>query len=333
MDTTQSLPVLSISDLRVELCAGQQTTTVLDGVDLEVARGETLCLVGESGSGKSITAMSVMRLLAHELSVVESGEIFLEGRNLLALPPQTVRSLRGSTMAIVFQEPMVALNPVLRIGRQLSQALRYHDRSISRAEAAKQATSALGEVGIADPAAAMTRYPHQMSGGTRQRVMIAMALLARPSLLVADEPTTALDVTTQAQVLELIKRLQAANGMAVLLITHDMAVAAQVADRVAVMYAGRIVESGPVELMLERPLHPYTQGLLASVPTLDGPRQPRLQTIPGSVPRPGSHLSSCAFAPRCPLATDQCRTNRPPFTGTGTGNHGVACWHAKVKAA
>ncbi|MDA8391586.1 MAG: ABC transporter ATP-binding protein [Actinomycetota bacterium] len=303
----------------------------VEGIDLDVGRGETVSLVGESGSGKSLTALSVMRLVELESEAVLSGEVWLEGQELLAKPQSEMRRLRGSAVAMVFQEPMTALNPVLGIGRQLAQVLHYHGRSSSRSQARSIAAESLAAVGIADPAATMRRYPHQLSGGMRQRVVIAMALLARPSLLIADEPTTALDVTTQAQVLELMQRLQSENGMGLLLITHDMGVAAQVADRVAVMYAGRIVEQGAATDIFGGPLHPYTRGLLGSVPTLDGPRRRHLVTIPGSVPAPGTHPTSCAFSPRCPLATEVCRSERPPQAVLD--GRRVECWHARQTAA
>jgi len=297
----------------------------VDDVSLEVEAGETVGVVGESGSGKSVTALSIMGLLPYPGARIERGEIRLEGRDLLALSRGQVRALRGRTMAMIFQEPMSSLNPVFTIGDQITEAIRLHERVGARA-ARDRGIELLARVGIPSPERRIDDYPHQLSGGMRQRVMIAMALSCRPKLLIADEPTTALDVTIQAQILDLLKDLQDETGMGIVLITHSMGVIAECADRVVVMYAGRVAEEGPVDAIFDRPSHPYTGGLLASTPNLARTEE-RLRTIPGSLPRIDAPPPGCRFAPRCELAGDLCRAGRPPMVAVGPG-HDAACVRA-----
>jgi peptide/nickel transport system ATP-binding protein/oligopeptide transport system ATP-binding protein len=270
----------------------------VDGVDLAVARGRTLGIVGESGCGKSVLSLSVMRLVPSP-GRVAAGQIMFDGQNLLDLPLARMRDIRGNRIAMIFQEPMTSLNPVFTVGDQITEAMRAHDRTASGAALRSRAIEALQRVRIPVPERRFDEYPHQMSGGMRQRVMIAMALSCKPKLLIADEPTTALDVTIQAQILELLRKIQRDTGMAMLLITHDLGVVAENADVVAVMYASRVVEYAPVEEVFERPLHPYTQGLLKSVPRL-GAHSERLVSIPGTVPNPARFPSGCKFHTRCP---------------------------------
>jgi len=279
----------------------------VDGVSFYLDRGELLGLVGESGCGKSMTALSVMRLIAPPGKIVE-GEILFDGQDLLKLSDAEMRQMRGDDIAMIFQDPMTSLNPVFTVGEQIAEALRLH-RKLSRKEATRAAIEAMREVAIPDPARRIDDYPHQLSGGMRQRVMIAMALACNPKLLIADEPTTALDVTIQAQILELLDELRKQRELAVLLITHDLGVVAEVADRVAVMYTGRIVEESPVDELFARPKHPYTEGLLRSVPKLTREhvaRKERLETIDGTVPRPTDLPPGCHFAPRCSHRMPRC---------------------------
>jgi oligopeptide/dipeptide ABC transporter ATP-binding protein len=294
----------------------------VDGVSFVLRRGETLGLVGESGSGKTMTAMAVMRLLEGPLADAVQGEVWLNGRNLLALSEAAMSDVRGAALGMVFQEPMTSLNPVMRIGRQISEPLRRH-LGLSANEAADRAEAMLALVKLPDPARAMRLYPHELSGGMRQRVMIAIALACRPAVLIADEPTTALDVTIQAQILALLGDLQQRLGTAILLITHDLAVIAETAHRVAVMYAGRIVEIAPVEVLFAAPRHPYTQGLLASIPRIDRVRRDSLHEIRGSI-SDAARVEGCAFAPRCPRAASVCAV-APALEPVGA-DHDVACW-------
>jgi oligopeptide/dipeptide ABC transporter ATP-binding protein len=285
----------------------------VDGVSFYLDGGELLGLVGESGCGKSITALSVMRLIAPPGKIV-SGEILFDGKNLLSLSDREMRQIRGDDIAMIFQDPMTSLNPVFRVGEQIAEALRLH-RKLSRKDARAAAIEAMREVAIPDPARRVDDYPHQLSGGMRQRVMIAMALACNPKLLIADEPTTALDVTIQAQILELLNELRKTRELAVLLITHDLGVVAEVADRVAVMYTGRIVEESPVEELFARPKHPYTEGLLRSVPKLTAEhvaKAERLETIEGVVPSPTDLPPGCHFAPRCPYRLPRCTEGEIP---------------------
>ncbi|HCF93664.1 MAG: ABC transporter ATP-binding protein [Verrucomicrobiota bacterium] len=301
--------ILEIRDLEVQFATEDGAVRAVDGVSLSIGEAETLALVGESGCGKSVTALSIARLVPEPPSRVTGGSIMLEGVNTLAMNSRELRSLRGAKVAYVFQEPGSALNPVFRVGDQIGEAIRLH-RDLRGGAVAAEVLRLLKLVGIPAPEARMREYPHQLSGGMQQRVMIAMALASRPRLLVADEPTTALDVTIQAQILSLLLDLKERLGMAMLLITHNLGVVAQVADRVAVMYAGRIVEEAPVEALLRLPRHPYTRGLLDSIPKL-GLGAERLSTIGGSVPHPGEMPPGCKFAPRCSIARAECHLAEP----------------------
>ncbi len=301
--------ILEIRDLEVQFATEDGAVRAVDGVSLSIGEAETLALVGESGCGKSVTALSIARLVPEPPSRVTGGSIMPEGVNTLAMNSRELRSLRGAKVAYVFQEPGSALNPVFRVGDQIGEAIRLH-RDLRGGAVAAEVLRLLKLVGIPAPEARMREYPHQLSGGMQQRVMIAMALASRPRLLVADEPTTALDVTIQAQILSLLLDLKERLGMAMLLITHNLGVVAQVADRVAVMYAGRIVEEAPVEALLRLPRHPYTRGLLDSIPKL-GLGAERLSTIGGSVPHPGEMPPGCKFAPRCSIARAECHLAEP----------------------
>jgi oligopeptide/dipeptide ABC transporter ATP-binding protein len=283
----------------------------VDTLQFTVDAGETVCLVGESGCGKSLTALSLLRLVPPPGTLAAGSRIAFDGRDLLTLDDESLRQIRGQHMAMIFQEPMTALNPVLTVGDQIAEVVRVHTRA-SRGEAWDRAVRMLQQVGIADAPTRAKQYPHELSGGMRQRVMIAMALVLSPKLVIADEPTTALDVTIQAQILELLRDLRARTGMALLLITHDLGVVAEMASRVIVMYAGRIVEEAPVADLFVAPAHPYTEGLLAAVPRL-GEEQERLTTISGSVPPLGQLPSGCAFRDRCAHAWDRCATEAPPL--------------------
>ena len=294
---------------------------VVDDVSFRIERGETLALVGESGCGKSMTALSMLRLVDAPLEI-EGGEIRLEGEDLLALPEAGMRSVRGRRIAMIFQEPMTALNPVLTVGYQVAEVLVLHER-LTGAQARARVVALFDEVGIPDPDRRVDEYPHQLSGGLRQRVVIAIALACSPSLLIADEPTTALDVTIQAQILDLLRRLQRERGMAVLMITHDLGVVAELAHRVAVMYAGRIVEESSVEALFERAEHPYTRALLASVPDLASSTG-RLTSIGGQVPRPTAWPAGCRFHPRCPEVIGPCSAEVPSAIDLGPSR--VACF-------
>src|SRR3954454_408086 len=292
-------PLLEVRNMTVAFDTERGQIRPVRNLSMSIFPGQTVALVGESGCGKSVTALSILRLIPQPPGRILGGQIRLEGRgDLLTLPEREMRSVRGHDIAMIFQEPMTSLNPVYTIGDQITEAVRLHQK-LSRAESYRVAESALRDVGIADAERRLREYPHQMSGGMRQRVMIAMALACRPRLLIADEPTTALDVTIQAQILELLRKLQRDTGMAILLITHDLGVVAENADVVAVMYASRVVEYAPVEEIFDRPLHPYTQGLLKSVPKL-GAHSQRLVSIPGAVPNPARFPTVCKFHTRCP---------------------------------
>ena len=327
-------PLLRVRDLKTYFVTehGSGTARAVDGVSFDLYPGETLGLVGESGCGKTVTSLSVLRLIPEPPGHIRPGS-FIEfaGRNLLTLAPRELRAIRGNQIAMIFQEPMTSLNPVFTVGDQIAEAAIVHQR-LSRRAARARAIEMLKLVGIPDPAQRVDHYPHQMSGGMRQRVMIAMALVCHPKVLIADEPTTALDVTIQAQILELLERLQAELGMAVMLITHDLGVVAGTADRVVVMYAGQVVEQAPTPELFARPLHPYTDGLLASVPRLDAPpvrARGRLHGIPGQVPAASEWPGGCRFHPRCPYAWDRCRDEEPPLLDASTGEpgtHTVRCW-------
>ncbi len=306
--------LLEVNNLRTHFPTRRGLVRAVDGVSFYLDRGELLGLVGESGCGKSMTALSVMRLIAPPGKIVE-GEILFDGQDLLKLSDAEMRQMRGDDIAMIFQDPMTSLNPVFTVGEQIAEALRLH-RKLSRKEAKRAAIEAMREVAIPDPARRIDDYPHQLSGGMRQRVMIAMALACNPKLLIADEPTTALDVTIQAQILELLDELRKQRELAVLLITHDLGVVAEVADRVAVMYTGRIVEESPVDELFARPKHPYTEGLLRSVPKLTSEhvaRKERLETIDGTVPRPTDLPPGCHFAPRCSHRMPRCTEGDIPL--------------------
>ena len=297
---------------------------VLDSVSFSMQEGETVCLVGESGSGKSVTALTLMRLLEYENGSVLSGSIKLLGENLLKKSPEAMRKARSRLISMVFQEPMTALNPVIPVGRQIGDIIRTHTEA--GAEAARQrSVELLHLVGIPEPELRSRQYPHQLSGGMRQRVMIAMAISCSPKLLIADEPTTALDVTIQAQILSLLQDLKRRTGMALIFITHDIDVAAQIADRIIVMYAGKIVETGSCGELLSSPRHPYTRGLLDSAPDIDSAPRTRLQSIGGSVPTPWDMPEGCRFHLRCPYSTEDCLKKDPPIT-QGSG-YSVSCLH------
>ena len=322
--------LLRVSGLKTVFRTGAGIAAAVDGVSYTLHEGETLAIVGESGSGKSVSALSVMGLVPTPPGKVLAGEVWYRGRNLLSLPEKALEKIRGAEISMIFQEPMSSLNPVLTIERQLTETVMHHERAAA-ADARIRAIEMLQLVHIPEPERRMGQYPHQLSGGMLQRVMIAMALACGPKVLIADEPTTALDVTIQAQILALMADLQERFATAILLITHDLGVVAEAADRVAVMYAGRIVELGSVFDLFERPRHPYTRGLLNAIPHLDhlqGERhRERLNEIPGIVPPLTRLPPGCRFAPRCAHADDRCRQEYPPFEQESE-EHWVACWHA-----
>ena len=312
--------VLSVKDLVIRIAG----VNVVDGVSLAAAEGSILAIVGESGCGKSLTALSILQLLPGAAQIA-GGKIHLEGAELTAMDEAELRQVRGNRASIIFQEPVASLNPLMRVGAQVEEALRIH-RGLSDDQARQQAIAMLAMVGIPDPALRAAQFPFELSGGMCQRIMIAAALVCRPRLLIADEPTTALDVTIQAQILDLMKRLRDEVGTTIVLITHDMGVVADMADDVAVMYGGRVVESGPVEQIFATPAHPYTRLLLATVPRLDGQRKAVLRTIEGQVPSADAWPKGCRFRDRCPLASASC-SERPELTPLAQADHQVACWH------
>jgi len=322
-------PVLEVEGLQTYFYTRGGLVKAVDGVSFALARGETLAIVGESGCGKSVTALSLMRLVAEPGRIV-GGAVKLDGVDLMGLDEPAMRQIRGNRISMIFQEPMTSLNPVMTIGRQIGEALILH-QDMSQKAALARAVDMLQLVGIPEPRQRVKEYPHQLSGGMRQRAMIAMALACNPKVLIADEPTSALDVTIQAQILELIAKLQRELGTAVILITHDLGVVAETAERVIVMYAGRKVEEAPVGELFARPLHPYTRGLMSSIPRLALMRREaapvRLQEIPGIVPALSNLPPGCIFAPRCALADDTCRGRYPAYTQRGPG-HWAACWHS-----
>jgi peptide/nickel transport system ATP-binding protein len=326
--------VLDVKNLETVFFTNSGLFKAVDDVSFSVRRGETLAIVGESGCGKSVTALSLMRLVPDPPGRIVAGSVRLEGTDLLGLDEDQMRAIRGNRISMIFQEPMTSLNPVMRIGDQITEAVRLH-RSMTGKEAWAKAVEMLRLVRIPEPERRASEYPHQLSGGMRQRAMIAMALACRPALLIADEPTTALDVTIQAQILALIVELQHELGTGLILITHDLGVVAQTAQRVIVMYAGKKVEEASVEALFERPRHPYTRGLMASMPaviSLGSNDDVRLTEIPGMVPSLTNLPPGCAFAPRCPLAIDRCRAEYPPLLDWGD-NHLAACWRAAETAA
>jgi oligopeptide/dipeptide ABC transporter ATP-binding protein len=308
-------PILGVRDLSVVFRTDSGWLTAIEGVGFDLYAREALGIVGESGSGKSVTALSILRLHAQRTTRIPGGSIHYDGRDLLALPERDMRAVRGGEIAMIFQDPMSSLNPVLTIADQIGETMRLH-QGLGRAAARKRAVALLDMVRIADAARVVEAYPHQLSGGMRQRVMIAIAIACRPRLLIADEPTTALDVTIQAQILDLLRDLQAELGMAVILITHDLGIVAEFARRVLVMYAGRVVEQAPVHNLFRRPMHPYTAGLIAAIPPLDTDTS-RLPTIPGSIPDPGRRIPGCRFSPRCNEVEPMCRQSAPELVRVG----------------
>jgi peptide/nickel transport system ATP-binding protein len=321
--------ILDVKNLNTVFFTNSGLFKAVDDVSFNVRRGETLAIVGESGCGKSVSALSIMRLVPNPPGKIVGGSVMLEGKELLALSEEEMRGIRGNRMSMIFQEPMTSLNPVMRIGDQITEAVRLHQNKTAK-EAWARAVEMLRLVRIPEPERRAREYPHQLSGGMRQRAMIAMALACRPALLIADEPTTALDVTIQAQILALILELQKELGTGLILITHDLGVVAQTAQRVIVMYAGKKVEEASVDDLFADPRHPYTRGLMASMPaviSLGAKTDVRLTEIPGMVPSLTNLPEGCAFAPRCPLAIERCRQEYPPLQDFG-GHHRAACWRA-----
>jgi peptide/nickel transport system ATP-binding protein len=323
-------PVLEVTGFSLKFSRDPKVPNLVDDVSLSVNAGETLCVVGESGCGKSVTSLALMGLLPSPPANVVSGTAIFDGRDLFAMPERELADVRGNRMSMIFQEPMTSLNPAFTVGHQIAECVERH-RGLKRAEARAEALAMLRLVRIPAPETRLDAYPHELSGGMRQRVMIAMALANRPQLLIADEPTTALDVTIQAQVLSLVRTLQAETGTAMILITHDLGVVAEVADHVAVMYAGRIVEYGPVAEIFDDPQHPYTIGLMGAIPSV-GKREGQLATIRGSVPSPERMPKGCRFAPRCPFVEARCIDATPPDKRVNDV-HRVACWVAPVETA
>ena len=318
-----SAPVLAIDNLNVEFESRHGPVRILRDFGFTVAPAETVAIVGESGCGKSMTALATMGLLPPKVRIA-SGSVRLDGQELVGATSAALAAVRGDRMSMIFQDPMTCLNPVFPVGEQIAEALRTH-RGLGRRAARAQAVEALAAVDIPDPARRAVQYPHELSGGMRQRVMIAMAIACEPRLLIADEPTTALDVTVQAQVFELLRDLRRRIGVAIVLITHDMGAVAEMADRVVVMYAGRVVESGSTADVVNRPRHPYTRGLIGCIPDLDADPRVELTEIPGAVPSLADIGPGCAFADRCALADSVCRSTLPPFSSAAPGD-GVACW-------
>ncbi|MGQ0637592.1 MAG: ABC transporter ATP-binding protein [Planctomycetaceae bacterium] len=322
-------PLLEVDDLRTYFSTDVGDAKAVDGISFSIGAGKTLAVVGESGCGKTVTALSILRLIPEPPGKFVSGEIRFEGRNLLAMSPGELRAIRGGSVAMIFQEPGTSLNPVFTVGAQIAEAIRLH-RKLPEKQVRPEVLRCLRAVHVSDPERRIDQYPHEMSGGMKQRVMIAMALSCNPKLLIADEPTTAVDVTIQARILDLLRQIQAERGMAILLITHDLGVVAELADEVVVMYAGQVIEKAPVEELFERPRHPYTLGLFASLPRIDQ-KQGRLQAIEGSVPAATRFPAGCRFRERCAWAEAKCSEEQPLLS---LGNsHQVACWkHAQIAA-
>jgi oligopeptide/dipeptide ABC transporter ATP-binding protein len=323
--------LLEIENLQTHFFTGAGVVRAVDGISYDVNEGETVAIVGESGCGKSVSALSVLRLVANPPGRVVGGSIRFKGRDLLKLSEEEIRNVRGKDIAMVFQEPMTSLNPVLTIGRQLTETLQQH-LNMSREQADARAVELLGLVGIAEPTRRLKQYPHHFSGGMRQRVMIAMALCCNPKLIIADEPTTALDVTIQAQILELMKELTRRLGVALIVITHNLGIVARYADRVNVMYAGKIIESGTANDIYHNPQHPYTLALLKSVPRMDRPRQARLDPVQGQPPDLTRLDGGCAFRPRCGFAAPGCGVQIPTLAAAGASGHVAACWETEAVA-
>ncbi|MCS5621469.1 MAG: ABC transporter ATP-binding protein [Nitrospinaceae bacterium] len=322
--SSETSPLLEIENLSTFFHTEDNIVKSVRNVDLAIHKGETVALVGESGCGKSVTALSVMRLIPTPPGRFESGRVLFKGQNLLQTSKAEMQNIRGNEISMIFQEPMTSLNPIFTIGNQIMEAIRLHQDK-TESQARELALQVLRQVAIPSPESRIDQYPHELSGGMKQRVMIAMAIVCRPALLIADEPTTALDVTIQAQILELLDQLRKETQMAILLITHNLGIVAQYADRVAVMYSGKVVESAPVEELFSSPVHPYTRGLLNSLPK-DSPST-KLETIPGSVPHPAYLPEGCAFHPRCAEKLDKCMKMIPSLESIDSGNpHQTACW-------
>jgi oligopeptide/dipeptide ABC transporter ATP-binding protein len=318
-------PILEVKSLRTSFFTEAGEVRAVDGVGFKAYPGKLMGIVGESGSGKTASVLSIMRLLPESARIV-GGEVIFEGRDLTKISESEMRAIRGARIAMIFQEPMTSLNPVFTIGSQVGEAIRLHQHT-SRAETRNRTIEALRMVGIADPERRIKDYPHQLSGGMRQRVMIAMALSCNPKLLIADEPTTALDVTIQAQILDLIRELQSRLSLAVILVTHDLGIVAEYADEVTILYAARVMEQAPCAELFRNPLNPYTRGLLESIPGVDGKQQKRLRAIPGTIPSAIKPPPGCRFNPRCPLAIEKCAAGDPPLEQKGP-DHYVACIRA-----
>ena len=321
--------LLDVKGLKTHFFTDEGVVRAVDGIDFYINKGETLGVVGESGCGKSVTALSIMRLIPQPPGRITEGSITYNGRNLLDLSPSEMRKIRGKEISMIFQEPMTSLNPVFTVGEQIAEAIRLHEH-LGRRDAMDKTVEMLKLVHIPNAERRVKEYPHQLSGGMRQRIMIAMALSCNPNLLIADEPTTALDVTIQAQILELLNELKAKLGMAILLITHDLGVVAETCDDVAVMYAGEIVEQAPAARIFSAPQHPYTVGLLGSIPLISTRRE-RLATISGSVPKLDGAFAGCRFSGRCPFADERCRSQHPPLADVRSG-HVSRCWKAPLEA-
>lgn len=327
VQSDKSVPVLEVRDLKTYFHTRDGVVRAVDGVSFKVNAGETLAVVGESGCGKSVTSLSILRLIASPPGRNEGGEILFQGEDLLKASEARMRDIRGNKISMIFQEPMTSLNPVLTIGKQISEVLVLH-QNMNESQAKAKAVELLKLVKIPEAESRVDQYPHQLSGGMRQRVMIAMALACDPTVLIADEPTTALDVTIQAQILNLMRELRDRTGASIILITHDLGVVAEMAQRVVVMYAGRKVEEADVKELFASPLHPYTRGLMNSMPKLDEEEFTRLEEIPGMVPSLREPIVGCAFAPRCTHATDKCRTETPVLEQKKS-DHFAACWHSE----
>jgi oligopeptide/dipeptide ABC transporter ATP-binding protein len=323
-------PLLDVQDLRTHFHTDAGVARAVDGISFDIKRGECVALVGESGCGKSVTSLSIMRLLAMPPARMPSGKILFKGRDLARISEEEMCAVRGKEVAMIFQEPQSALNPVFTVGDQIAEAFVTHNPKTKAKEAWERTIEAMRSVGIPDPERRALDYPHQLSGGMKQRICIAMALICGPELIIADEPTTALDVTIQAQILELLRKLQKEKNLSLLLITHDLGVVAEMAERTCVMYAGKIIEQSPTADIFSRPLHPYTQGLLRARPGIVGGSKHRLSVIPGMVPAATRFEDNCRFNPRCPLCTQECREKEPLLTDYGQ-NHRAACWHTKAE--
>jgi peptide/nickel transport system ATP-binding protein len=324
------MPLLSVQNLSIHLGTRQGAAVVIDDLSLDVEAGEVLGVVGESGAGKSLTGMAILGLLDPPLTMA-GGKILFDGRRIDTLPQSDLDVMRGADLAAVFQDSMTSLNPVMTIGAQLVETILTH-MPLSRREAEQRAVQLLAEVGIAAPRERLGAYPHQLSGGMRQRVVLALAFACEPRLLIADEPTTALDVSLQAQIVGLMRRMAEERGAAIIFITHDIGLIAEIANRVAVLYAGRVAEIGPTAEVLKTPAHPYTRGLIASIPLMNRPSR-RLFQIEGAMPRPESRSTGCAFHPRCPAVMARCLVEEPPLMGSGSGHSRAACWLLDAPAA